>query len=176
MKCMAWSRSLEWNTDPIETAELEDLIGQTSHCMYSCEDHHAHELAEAHRWTVSHDWMPSTWRMQRLCWSNERLTCRANLRLTTRLSNRGSQWRVLRYTYIHTPLDDSRPSNKSGSDTLPLRNRSDFKQALSTLERLHHEAGEEPYVPTYSNRHKQWQLAQSSSSTWWNWQDSWWSS
>ena len=25
MKCMAWSRSLEWNTDPIETAELEDL-------------------------------------------------------------------------------------------------------------------------------------------------------
>ena len=27
--------------------------------------------------------------------------------------------------------------NKSGSDTLPLRKRSDFKQALSTLERLH---------------------------------------
>ena len=52
MKCMAWSRSLEWNTDPIETAELEDLIGQTSQCMHSCEEHHAHELAEAHRWTV----------------------------------------------------------------------------------------------------------------------------
>ena len=55
MKCMAWSRSLEWNTDPIETAELEDLIGQTSQCMYSCEEHHesqgdhAHELAEARR-------------------------------------------------------------------------------------------------------------------------------
>ena len=30
--------------------------------------------------------------------------------------------------------------NKSGSDTLPLRKRSDFKQALSTLERLHQEA------------------------------------
>ena len=29
--------------------------------------------------------------------------------------------------------------NKSGSDTLPLRKRSDFKQALSTLERLHQE-------------------------------------
>ena len=52
MKCVAWSRSLEWNTDPVETAELEDLIGQTSQCMYSCEEHHAHELAEAHRWTV----------------------------------------------------------------------------------------------------------------------------
>ena len=67
-------------------------------------------------------------------------------------------------------------SNKSGSNTLPLRNRSDFKRELSTLERLHQEAGEEPYVPTYSYKHKQWQLAQSSSSTWWNWQDSWWSS
>ena len=31
--------------------------------------------------------------------------------------------------------------NKSGSDTLPLRNRSDLKQALSTLERVHQEAG-----------------------------------
>ena len=59
--------------------------------------------------------------------------------------------------------------NKWGSNTLPLRKRSDFKQALSTLERLHQEAGAEPYVPTYSCKHKQWQLAQSSSSTWWNW-------
>ena len=65
---------------------------------------------------------------------------------------------------------------KSGSDTLPLRKRSDFKQALSTLERLHQEAGEEPFVPTYSYKHKQWQSASSSSSTWWKWQDSWWSS
>ena len=67
-------------------------------------------------------------------------------------------------------------SNKSGSNTLPLRNRSDFKQALSTLQRLHQEAGEEPYVPTYFHKHKQWNSAQSSWSTWWNWQGSWWSS
>ena len=65
--------------------------------------------------------------------------------------------------------------NKSGSDTLPLRKGSDFKQALSTLERLHQEAGEEPFVPTYSCKHKQWQSASSSSSTWKR-QDSWWSS
>ena len=57
-------------------------------------------------------------------------------------------------------------SNKAGSNTLPFRNRSDFKQAVSTLERLHQDAAEEPYVPTYSYEHKQWQLAQSSSSTW----------
>ena len=60
----------------------------------------------------------------------------------------------------------------SGSDTLPLRNLSDFKPALSTLERSHQEAGEEPFVHTYSYKHKQWQLAQRSSSTWWNCQDS----
>ena len=40
--------------------------------------------------------------------------------------------------------------NKSGNDTQPLRKRSDFKQALSTLKRLQQEAGEEPFVPTYS--------------------------
>ena len=33
--------------------------------------------------------------------------------------------------------------NKSGPDTLPLRRRSDFKQAFSTLNRLHQETGEE---------------------------------
>ena len=66
--------------------------------------------------------------------------------------------------------------NKSGSDTQPLRKRSDFKQALSTLERLHQEAGEEQFVPTYSYKQKQWQSASSSSSTWCKWQDSWWSS
>ena len=38
------------NTDLIETTELEDLIGQTSQCLHSCEEHHecqgdhAHEL------------------------------------------------------------------------------------------------------------------------------------
>ena len=41
---------------------------------------------------------------------------------------------------------------------MPLRNRSDFKQALFTLQRLQQEAGEEPQVPTYSYKHKQWQL------------------
>ena len=66
--------------------------------------------------------------------------------------------------------------NKSGSDTLPLRKRSDFKQALSTLESLHQEAGEEQFVPTHSWTNKHWQSASSSSCTWWNWQDSWWSS
>ena len=64
-------------------------------------------------------------------------------------------------------------SKKQGSYTMPLRHRSDFKQALSTLQRSQQEAGEEPLVPTYSYKHKQWD-ARISSSTWWNWQSSWW--
>ena len=31
-------------------------------------------------------------------------------------------------------------------------------------------------TPTYSHKHKQWQLTQSSFSTWWNWREFWWSS
>ena len=48
-------------------------------------------------------------------------------------------------------------SNKHGSNTMPLRHRSDFKQALSTFQRWQQEAGEEPHVPTYSYKHKQWE-------------------
>ena len=64
-------------------------------------------------------------------------------------------------------------SNKQGSNIMPLRHRPDFKQALSTLQWLQQEAGEEPQVPIYSYKHQQWE-ARSSSSTWWNWQGSWW--
>ena len=38
-------------------------------------------------------------------------------------------------------------SNKQGSNTMPLRNRSDFKQALSTLQ----EVGEAPHVLTLTS-------------------------
>ena len=47
--------------------------------------------------------------------------------------------------------------NKSGSDTLPLRKRSDFKQALSTLERLHQEDGEQ-FAPTPYWKNKPWKV------------------
>ena len=63
-------------------------------------------------------------------------------------------------------------SNKQSSNTMPLTQRLDFKQALSTLHRLQREAEEEPHEPTNSYKSQQW--AQSSSSTWWNWQGSWW--
>ena len=51
-----------------------------------------------------------------------------------------------------------------GSDTMPVRHRLDFKEALSTLRRLKN-AEDRAYYQNW------WQ---SSSSSWWRWQDSWW--
>ena len=56
-------------------------------------------------------------------------------------------------------------SNTVGSDTMPVRHRADFKQALSTLRQLKHQEDTAYY--------QKWQ---SSSSSWWNWQESWWHS
>ena len=56
-------------------------------------------------------------------------------------------------------------SNIVGSDTMPVRHRADFKQALSTLRHLKNQEDTAYY--------QKWQ---SSSSSWWNWQESWWHS
>ena len=53
-------------------------------------------------------------------------------------------------------------SNFVGSDTMPVRHRADFKEALTTLRQLKNQED----TAYYQN----WQ---SSSSSWWNWQDSW---
>ena len=58
-------------------------------------------------------------------------------------------------------------SNKIGSDTMPIRHRSDFKQALSTLRQLKDKEDA-------AQRNQRW--TQSSSSSWWSWQGSWWHS
>ena len=53
-------------------------------------------------------------------------------------------------------------SNTVGSDTMPVRHRADFKEALSTLRQLKHQE---------DTAHQQrWK---SYSSSWWNWQESW---
>ena len=55
-------------------------------------------------------------------------------------------------------------SNKIGSGTMPIRHRSDFKQALSTLRQLKEKAE--------AQRNQRW--TQSYSSSLWSWQGSWW--
>ena len=56
-------------------------------------------------------------------------------------------------------------SNFVGSDTMPVRHRADFKQAITTLRQLKNQEDQAYY--------RKWQ---SSSSSWWNWQESWWHS
>ena len=57
-------------------------------------------------------------------------------------------------------------SNFVRSDTMLVRHRADFKEALTTLRRIKNQE-DQPYYQNW------WQ---SSSSSWWNWQDSWWHS
>ena len=64
--------------------------------------------------------------------------------------------------------------NKSGN-TGPLRNRSDFNEALSTLNRLHQESGERQLTPMPFWKYQQRHQSSSSSSSWWQWSGSWWS-
>ena len=67
--------------------------------------------------------------------------------------------------YFYCKSDWWLRSNKTGSDTVPVQHRSDFKQALSTLQQLKEKEEE-------AQRNQRW--AQSSSSSWWSWQGFWW--
>ena len=58
-------------------------------------------------------------------------------------------------------------SNKIGSETMPVQHRSNFKHALSTLRQL-----KDKEDAAYQNQ--RW--SKSYSSSWWNWQESWWHS
>ena len=55
-------------------------------------------------------------------------------------------------------------SNKTGSKTVPVERRPDFKKALSTLKQLNQKEG--------AQLNQQWAQS-SSSSSWWSWQCSW---
>ena len=57
-------------------------------------------------------------------------------------------------------------SNKQGSNTVPVQRRSDFKEALSTLQQLKEKEEEA--------QRNQRSAQSSSSSSWWSWQGSWW--
>ena len=58
-----------------------------------------------------------------------------------------------------------------------MRDRSDFKEVLTKLHRLHQGYGEEQLAPIPYWQYQKWHPSSSSSSTsWWQWNDSWWSS
>ena len=71
--------------------------------------------------------------------------------------------------YYHCKSNWWLRSIKTGSNTVPVEHRPDFKQALSTLQQLKQkEEG--------ARRNQQWAQSSSSSSSWWSWQGSWWTS
>ena len=97
------------NTDLIETAELEDLFGQTSQCMHSGEEHHdsqgdhAHELPEVRRCTEDERLNAKHVEDAKVVLEYREAHLQSDLRLTTRLSNRASQWRGVEiHSYSHT--------------------------------------------------------------------------
>ena len=65
--------------------------------------------------------------------------------------------------------------NNSGRSG-PLKDRSDFNDALTTLNRLHKESGGRQLRPVPFWKYQYWHQSSSSSSRWWQWSDSWWSS
>ena len=66
--------------------------------------------------------------------------------------------------------------NTSGKNE-PMKLRSDFNEALTKLHRLHRESGEERLAPITSWQYQKLHPSSSSSTTsWWQWNDSWWSS
>ena len=92
------------------------------------------------------------------------------------LEEQDHTYRMPESEYFHYRQDWRITLNKSGNNTQPLRKRSDFNQALSTLNRLHQEAGGQQLGPMLCWKYKEWKPASRFSSTWWQWRESWWSS
>ena len=66
--------------------------------------------------------------------------------------------------------------NKSGKNA-PMRLRSDFRKAVTIMNRLHQESREERPEPITFHQNQRWHSSSSSSSTsWWQWNEHWWSS
>ena len=66
--------------------------------------------------------------------------------------------------------------NKSGRNA-PMKLRSDFRESLQNMHRLHRESREERPEPIPLYQYQRWHSSSSSSSTsWWQWNEHWWSS
>ena len=85
------------------------------------------------------------------------------------------------HSYCH-PLSSSRVKknwyislNKSGRNA-PMKLRSGFREALTNMHRLHRESGEERLEPSLLYQFQSWHSSSSSCSTsWWQWNEHWWS-
>ena len=57
-----------------------------------------------------------------------------------------------------------------------MRLRSDFREAVTIMNRLHRESGEGRPEPIPFHQYQRWHSSSSSSSSWWQWNQNWWSS
>ena len=85
-------------------------------------------------------------------------------------------------TPIAHPLRSSRDKKKwytslnKSSRNSPMKLRSDFREALTNVHRLHRESGEERPEAIAFYQYQKWHSSSSSSSTsWWQWNEHWWS-
>ena len=62
--------------------------------------------------------------------------------------------------------------NKSGRNT-PMKLRSDFRTAVTIMNRLHRESGEERPEPIPFHQYQRWHSSFSSSTSWWQWTEHW---
>ena len=92
------------------------------------------------------------------------------------LAEEDHTYRMSESEYFHYRQNWWISLNKSGNTTEPMRKRSNFNQALSTINRLHREVGGRQLRPTPYWKYQPWKSSSSSSSSWWQWSESWWSS
>ena len=67
-------------------------------------------------------------------------------------------------------------SLKKSCRNAPMKLRSDFREALTNMHRLHRESGEDRPAPFPPYQYQRWHSSSSSSTSWWQWNAHWWSS
>ena len=99
-----------------------------------------------------------------------------------RSASRWTNWHR-KTTPIAHPLRSSRDVRKTGIFSLnksgrnaPMKLRSDFREAVTIMHRLHRESGEERPEPIPFHQYQRWHSSSSSSTSWWQWNENWWSS
>ena len=81
-------------------------------------------------------------------------------------SQKGFTYRMTQAEYVRKRKNWWISLNKSGK-TGPVRDRSDFNDALTTLNCLHQESGKQQLRPVPFWKYQQWHQSSSSSSSWW---------
>ena len=67
-------------------------------------------------------------------------------------------------------------SLKKSSRNAPMKLRSDFRETVTIMNRLHRDSGEERPGPILFHQYQMWHSSSSSSTSWWQWNENWWSS